>query len=207
MLVIDAKGLQRLSQALQALPGQSEQACMRAVNYAARKARTDGSKRIRQQVALKANYVNENLRLDQLATPSRLSARISARHRPVRLARFSARQLVRSAPSARGDSLRGISAGRRQAGVSVRVKPGAGQVRRMRRAFLVPLRRGKMPGDATSFGVFIRTGPGRGDIKHLYGPSINQVFWSVREDLEPGIRRDLASEYARQMRLLTQRGR
>ena len=206
MIEIDAKGLQQLSRTLQALPEESAKASMRAINYAAKRARTLGGRKIREQVNLKAPYVNEQLKVSRFATLQKPEAVISARHRPVRLARYNARQLTRRGPYAKGDPLRKISAGRVQAGVSVKVKKG-GQTRRMRKAFLVPLRRGKMPGDSSHMGIFIRTGKDRKAIRHLYGPSVNQVFRSVRDDINPSIRQDLAAEYGRQLDLAFNRRR
>jgi hypothetical protein len=36
------------------------------------------------------------------------------------------------------------------------------------------LRRGQRAGE--NVGVFVRTGPGRGDVKHIYGPSPYSLF-------------------------------
>lgn len=203
MITVKGDGLQRLQRSLRAVAGESVTATMRAVNYAAKRARTEASRQIRDQINLPARYVNENLKIEFKATRARLRSVISARTRPTRLARYGAKQLTRKAKGpAKGDPLRGIASGRKQAGVSVSVKRG-GSRRKMRKAFLVPLRRGRMPGETSNMGVFIRTGRGKKDIKHLYGPSVDQLFRRIREELAPSIRIDLASEYARQMDLLT----
>lgn len=201
MIEIEAKGLQRLRRTLQGLQQDSHRSMVMAVNYAARRGRTEGGREIRRQVNLKAPYVNENLKVSRQAKQSDPEpyAVISGRVRPVRLARYGARQLTQRGPYARGDLLRGIKSGRKQAGVSVKVKPG-GRPRKMRKAFLVPLKRGKMPGDKTNMGVFIRTGKDKNAIRHLYGPSVDQVFSRIRSELSPAIRQDLASEYSRLLR-------
>lgn len=206
MLKIDAIGLKEIRRTLDALAKGQATAQQRAVNYAARKARTEASRRIRAQINLPANYLNQNKRLyvSRWATRDKIEAVITARQRPTRLARYGGRQLTRSAPGALGDPLRGIGAGRAQHGVSVRVKTG-GKLRRIRRAFLLPLRQGKMPGDKSLMGMFVRTGKSRKAIRHLYGPSVDQVFRRVRGELRPQILQDLEYEYSRQLRLLTAR--
>lgn len=169
-----------------------KKAQMRAVNRVASKTRTAASKAIRADVRLPASYVNENLKVSQKATINNAEAVITARKRPTRLARYGAKQLARAAKNAAGDPSRGIGAGRKQAGVSVGVKKGSGR-RKKRDAFLMPLKNsGKM-------GVFVRIGRGKKDIKHLYGPSVDQVFRAVRRDLKPEIPRNLAIEYERQL--------
>jgi len=169
-----------------------KKAQMRAINRVASKTRTAASKAIREDVRLPASYVNENLKVSQKASINNPEAVITARKRPTRLARYGAKQLARAAKNASGDPSRGIGAGRKQAGVSVGVKKGSGR-RKKRNAFLMPLKNsGKM-------GVFVRIGRAKKDIKHLYGPSVDQVFREVRRDLKPEIPRNLAIEYERQL--------
>lgn len=173
----------------------SRKAARLAINDTARKIRTASSKAVRDQVNLKAAYVNRHLRLTQRATDSELAAVISARTRPTRLARYGAKQLTRKAPRATGDPSRNIPAGRKQAGVSVKVQKG-GARRKMRGAFLIPLQ------SAGVEGVFVRTGSGDSDIEHLYGPSVDQVFQDVREDVAPDTETMLAREFRRQLKRL-----
>lgn len=171
----------------------------RTVNRVTNSMRSEASKEIRKQVNLPAAYVNQNLKVTRKATEQEPVAIISGRILPTRLARYGAKQLTRSSGGSLGDSLRGISAGRRQAGVSVMVQRG--RRRKMRKAFMVPLR------NASVMGVFIRTGRGKGDIKHLYGPSVDQVFNNVRKDLQPTIRRKLVKEFKAQFRFASGGGR
>lgn len=170
----------------------AEKAQFRAVNRVASKFRTAASKAVRGQVRLPASYVNDNLKVRKKATQNNPEAVISGRKRPTRLARYGAKQLARSAKGAAGDQSRGISAGKKQAGVSVAVSRSSGR-KKMRKAFLLPLR-----GTGT-MGVFVRTGPGDKDIKHLYGPSVDQVFRDVRTELKPQIGKELAKEYQAQL--------
>ncbi|UDL03975.1 phage tail protein [Marinobacter sp. CA1] len=170
-----------------------EKAQFRAVNRVTSKTRTLASKKIREEVRLKAAYINQNLKVTKKASINDPEAVITGRKRPTRLARYGAKQLARAAKSknASGDSVRGIAPGRKQAGVSVSVSRRGGR-KKMRKAFLIPLK------SAGVMGVFTRNGSGRGDIRHRYGPSVDQVFRGVRKGLKPEIRRNLAAEYSRQ---------
>lgn len=197
---IDSRQFKAAQKHIRAVIRANEKAQYRAVNRVASKTRTAASKAIRDQVRLKARYVNENLKITQKASTRLPEAKISARIRPTRLARFGPKQVTRSAPGARGDSLRGIGPGRKQAGVSVSVQR-RGRRRKMRGAFLMPLR------NTNKMGVFVRTGLGRGDIRHLYGPSVDQVFRSVRSDIQPDVRRELRKEFRAQLRFAMQQAR
>lgn len=192
---IDTRELAKAGRMVSGTVSALEKARVRATNRVANKTRTAANKEIRNRVRLKSAYVNQHLRLFRKATNEKPVAIITARRRPTRLARYGAKQLVKPAKSnrARGDASRGIPAGKRQAGVSVLVNR-SGSRRRMRKAFLVPLRNTGLEG------VFIRDGGGKNDIRHLYGPSVDQLFKSVRQDLKPLIRRELVKEYKAQMR-------
>jgi hypothetical protein len=170
----------------------------RAVNRVADKARVQGSKLIRQQLKLQAAYVNQNLVVNKRAKESEPWARIVGRFRPTRLARFGAKQLTLPAKAAQGDPRRKIKPGRKAAGVRVEVKPG--RVRKMRRAFLLPL---KNQGGGL-MGVFTRTGPAPDAVRHHYGPSVYQAFKSVRGELKPFVRAELVKEFKAQYRFASQ---
>lgn len=191
-MVIDTRQLRNASKLVKGTVTALEKAEFRTVNRVASKTRTAGSKEIRSRVNLKAAYVNTHLRLYKKATAGNPRAVITARKRPTRLARYGAKQITRTAKGAVGDTLRGIPAGKKQGGVSVQVGKGGGR-RNMGKAFLVPLKTSSL------MGVFIRTGSGRDDIRHLYGPSVDQVFKSVREDLKPTIRQEMVKEFKAQM--------
>lgn len=191
-LKINAGEIRQAKKRVDATVRAIEIARYRAVNRVASKNRTAASKNIRQQVRLPAAYVNQNLTITQKATLRNPEAVISGRKRPTRLARYGAKQLTRSARGADGSALRGIPAGRKQAGVSVHVRRNEGR-RKYPKAFLLPLRTNGQ------VGMFIRYGSGEKDIKHMYGPSVDQVFRDVREQIRPRIRRDLATEYRRQL--------
>ncbi|OEY66801.1 phage tail protein [Marinobacter sp. X15-166B] len=191
-LTIDRRQFSQARKFLQGTVRAAERAQFRAVNRVASKYRTAASKAVREQVRLPAAYVNQNLTITQKATAKNPEAVISGRKRPTRLARYGSKQMARAAAGARGDGVRAIAPGRKQAGVSVAVRRAGGR-KKMRKAFMVPLQ------GSGQMGVFVRTGPGRKDIKHLYGPSVDQVFRGVRDDLRPDIRRNLVTEYKSQL--------
>lgn len=187
-LVIDKRDMAKARKSVSATVKALDVALMRAVNRVADSQRTAASKAIRDQVKLPAAYVNQNLKVTQRATRNRLEAVISGRKQPTRLARYGAKAL----PSRTG----------RPAGVSVHVHSRGGR-KKMRKGFLLPLK------DSGGYGVFVRTGPegkrtrnARRDwstVKHLYGPSVDQVFRGVREEARPQIRKALRSEFRRQL--------
>ncbi len=182
----------------------------RAINRVAEKTMTRSRREIVSQVNLTQPYVRERMKLEK-ATPSKSVAIISARVRPTRLATFNAKQLIRKANARRaaaldarrrglygsGDKMRGIPAGSVSAGVSVKVKR-AGSRKRMSGAFFVPLKRGTDAPGSNGMGVFIRTGTGRKAIKHLYGPSVDQVFSGVIEDIKPDVQEQLQEAVVKQ---------
>ena len=143
-----------------------------AINRTAVEMRTAATAEMEGRVNLPPSYVRGKLRIVR-ATVSFPAGAIAIRRRAVRLARFGAQQLSAPAPRAKGDRLRGIRKGQKQAGVSVQVSKG----RKVKRsAFMLPLLNGN------GMGVFVRTGPARKDVEHLYGPSPDQLFRAWRDD-------------------------
>lgn len=172
-----------------------------AVNYAARRARTETARRIREQINLPASWLAPSagrLRLAQRATTARLAASIRARRRPVSLARF-----VVSERKGRGG------------GVWLRVKPG--RLTFIPRAFRIRLRAGlELTDEKHNVGLAIRLKPGerirnkavqntvrmRNGLTLLYGPSIDQAFISrtgagIAQDIEPQIMDWMEGEFHR----------
>lgn len=195
MKITGTDKLAKLAAKVRSVPAVGERAMYRAINSTASKVQTMAVKDITSQLALQTSYVRELFNIKQ-AGPDKLFAVVGARRRPIRLARFGAKQLTRAAKKAKGDALRGISAGRAAAGVSVKVTKGSG-ARKMRKAFLLPLRAGAAAG-GNGMGVFVRL-PG-GELKHLYGPSPDQVFRRWRRERAPSVSLMLAHAYASQLR-------
>ena len=186
-----------LAAAARATPDAVQRAAYRSINQVATKVQTDAVRTVASQLNLTVAYVRDKFALEK-ASRQNLLAVVKAGMRPIGLERFSATQLVAKAARAKGDVSRAIPAGRKQAGVSVKVSK-TGARKKMPGAFLIPMRAGTEAG-GNGKGVFIRTGKGRGDIKHLYGPSPDQLFSRYREENLPDIQRMLADAYASQLR-------
>lgn len=202
-----AKRLERAAEA-------ASVAIPRAINKVASKAFTRSRREIRSRVNLTDKYLKDadktgrpRLRLEK-ATARKPYAVIAARVRPTRLATYGAKQLRRKAKSgakAKGDVLRKIPQGSKQAGVSVKVKRSGGR-KKMPGAFLIPLKRGNLAPGTQGMGLFIRTGPGRNQIEHKYGPSVDQVFRGVRLTILRDVRKDLSETIRKQIKFEVGRG-
>ncbi len=185
---------------LDGAPKRVERAAARAVNYALRRTRTRAAKEMREQIAFKARYLTGantgRLQIRESASPGNLQGRIRGRDRPTSLARF-------------------MSGSRRvgRSGVTVRVKPGSSK--KMNRAFVMGLKN-------ENVGLAIRLREGerienkkvmlraaysqRGgrraseyNLYLLYGPSVDQVFSTVREDMDEFARGEMEKEFLRLM--------
>lgn len=214
---IDTRQLRRAADHLRSYTAAIARAEYRAVNTTAARYTTRVRRDIAGQIALPQREIRDLMQTTK-ASVARPEAEIRLRKRPLRLARFGAKQL--SAPAkhrsrAKGDPRRGIPAGRKQAGVSVKVSR-TGTRKRMPGAFLLPLRAGKTAG-GNGWGIFVRNGSrgmkqaveagatvgkhiGAGGIRHLYGPSPDQVFRRLREELAPEIRQTLRESFDSQLR-------
>lgn len=191
--VVAVEGIAAI-QNLEALSPAIRRAAMRAVNYATRRGRTESARRMRDQVAFGARYLtgqNGKLETSRPATPDVLEASITGRFRPTSLARF-----------VKGNPIPG------QAGVKVEVSPGDTQL--MKRAFVLRLPQGtKLTETKYNLGLAIRLRPGetvenkRKMVKMgrglflLYGPSVDQVFSTVAEDVLPEVDGFLQDEFLR----------
>ncbi len=164
----------------------------RAINYAMRRTRTQSARLMREQVNFGARYLtgreNGRLMIATFAKPGDLVGRIRGRDRPTSLAQFT-KQKPRVAGGPR----------RRKKGVDVTVKPGAKVT--MERAFLMNLRGGNV-------GLAVRTNGGPparaykpkgigNNLWLLYGPSVDQVFRSVAEDVSDDAAKLMEREFIR----------
>lgn len=171
-------------QMLASLDAGTLRALVRAVNHAATRGRTQGSRLIRDEVKLPAAYVNERLKVTHRASTTDPTALISGRGRATQLSRFGAKQLTVKAK---------LPGKRRLAGARVEVKPGQKKV--MPNAWVM-----KQKGGNT--GLMIRTGPNRKDYKTLYGPSVDQLWQNIREQVAPEVEDAMLAEFIRQLDLL-----
>lgn len=197
--LVAVEGLDAIT-SLDEIPAKVRRAARAAVNKATDRARTASAREIRQQINFPARYLDPSegrLFVSQKATNNNLEAKITGRLRPTSLARF-----------ARGNPQPGDGAG-----VAVQVSAG-GATRNLPRAFVIRLRAGSAALDTKSnLGLAIRTKngePPRGAYKPtklgqnlwlLYGPSVAQVFKSVRSDVAPDTADFLEKEFLRLMDL------
>lgn len=163
--------------------GNSADAMRVAINKTTPRVRTASSRAIRDQVRLQAGYVNERLTVIK-ATRRTLNGRIRALSRGLLLSRFSTDPLIAS------DKVSWIRPPLVPAqGVRVKVKPdesakvvtGDAETRG-NKPFYIVLNKGANVGIAAR-----RTGQGPGGrkVKVFSGPSLSQVFNTVRDDVTP----------------------
>lgn len=168
---------------IEEIPENIRRAAMRAVNKTADRARAASAREMRNQVNFPARYLSSEGRLQvtRKASLNNLEAVVTGRQAPTSLARF-----VQGTP-------------KRGQGVRVEVKPGA--ARYMRRAFLMKLKNNNV-------GLALRTsgGPPSGAYKPkkinenlwlVYGPSIDQVFRTVADDVSEPMADYLEGEFTR----------
>lgn len=168
-------------------------ALSRALNKTAAKAKTEASKAIRSQVRLSASYVKEKINgpadgFEFKATSNKLTAKISTPKRGVRLDNF----LTSLAP---------YRAGRPTDPIKVKVKPTDSPVK-ISSAFWVPAKnsggylivvRNEV---LRQQGMKIKLAPAGYTV--LSGPSISQVFNTVRDDISISLSEYLATVMERE---------
>jgi hypothetical protein len=203
-VVIDAQGLDDLRKVFDHLPEIADQAAVLAVNDTARFARRLGAKQAYNEVRFPKGYLGNDTdgRLSVTKFASRGSkdpeALIKGRDRATSLARFAVTP---------------VSFGR-QSGVQVRVRAGGGGTQ-MAHAFYMRLRKGRtLEADNHNVGLAVRVKPGEkmrnttgamligDDLWLLYGPSVDQVFKGVAEDIVDETSKHLADEFVRQFERL-----
>lgn len=160
-----------------------------AINKAADRARAASAREMLRQVNFPRGYLtgrDARLTVTKHASNADLEAVITGRHRATSLARFVT--------------------GSFKGGLRATVKPG--RASRIEGSFLMPLRQGDS-GKLGNMGLAVRTAAGqkpRGAYRPkklsenlwlLYGPSVDQVFKTVREDVRPGTETFLAAEFRR----------
>lgn len=197
---VQTKNIKGVEDYFKRKPEIAAQSLVLAINDSARKARTLAIDEIRSQVNLTRRYVEDRLNVSQFANANRLEAVVQGRQRATSLNRFDAKPLGRK--GSRG-------------GVRVRVKAGGAGVN-MKRAFLIKLAQGRSTADGSNTGVAIRLKQGESfenkksysksdpGLYLLYGPSVQQVFTSVRGDIEPDVSDFLESEFTRQFKRLSE---
>lgn len=148
-------GLKDVAEQIRKAPDIASLAGQYAVNDVARTLLSNCSRDLTSRYNLPASYVRGHMWMTPSMQPG-APAVVSARIRHTRLARFDANQMTAAAPRANGDARRKISRGRKQAGVSVKVRRD-GARKTIEGAFLMPLRAGRS-GGSNGMGVFVREG-------------------------------------------------
>lgn len=179
--------------------GNIQDAIRVAINKAAPKIRTAASRAIRAQVRLGAAYVNERLQIRR-ATRGQLSGAISTPSRGLLLSRFSTDAQVASdkvgwfkAPPAP------------KLGIRVKVKPdgspavvtGGNEI--SGKPFYLAL---KNSGALAIAGRRRFPGPRGGKIEVFYGPSLSQVFNTVRDEVMPQAQAEYQAQLLDAMRYI-----
>lgn len=205
-------GLIDLARYVGSFDGAVDAAASKAVSTAGRFAFAESSREIRGQVNFTQDYIGgaasggNRLKIQRGMRGKFPFISISARNRPTSLARF----VVGSA----------------KAGKPIKVKvKRRGRTGYFDRAFEIRLRSGRtITEDGFNRGIAMRLNKGetirnknvdavpldRGKNKNVYllfGPSVAQVFNTVRRDVRPRIERKLVSEFTRQFVLELGRGR
>lgn len=191
MLAVEVKGLPQFEARLKQAPAITSRAASITINSAARRGRTAAINEAKQQVNLKVGYLRgpNGINVTKTANKNDLTAVIGGRRRPVLLSRFVTGWATRG----------GVRRGAR-----VRVKKG-GSTRLLSRSFALNLKGGNV-------GLVVRTNgekpagaykplpltKGQSNLWLLYGPSTDQIFSTIRDDIAPGIQDFSATEFTRQ---------
>lgn len=175
-------------------PEKIDRSAYRAINYTADRARKNSDNEIRNQINFPASYLAPSagrLFVKDKAGPGNLNATILARHRATSLARF-------------------VTSDKDIGKMGLTVSVQRGKRSELERAFLMKLKSGNEDIDTkNNLGLAVRLEKGQTPDKAykpvrisdglflLYGPSVNQVFKTVRGDVSPQAEQDLEREFMR----------
>jgi hypothetical protein len=191
-ITIDREAIQDAISAFEFVGGNSADALRIAINKTAPKVKTAASRAIREQVSLKAAYVNDRLTFKR-ATRADLAGAIRTPSRGLLLSRFS------TEPNVANESISWIKPPPQPfGGMFVKVKP-SGAAKKIGRAdaskpFYVVLK------NSRALGIARRLADGKLDV--LHGPSLSQVFDGVRGDVLPAAGVELQAQLLDAMRYL-----
>lgn len=199
-VTVTAAALDDLSSYIDQLPGVARQAARIAINtVATRTGMKVISDAIYNQIAFPSGYLAQQDRLSvtKYASDQDLEAVITARQRPTSLARFLTPGQTEATAKTSG----------------VTVKVSSNKTTTMKNAFLVRLRAGNALTETQfNMGLAIRVKPGESvrnrhngtayqlfpNVFLLYGPSVDQVFRGVADEVSPEIADDVETEFLRQ---------
>lgn len=201
---IQADGIVDLGDFIRTAPDVAKQAASLAINTVAKGTGFTRIKRaIEDEIAFPSGYLSgDRLSVGQTAKPNNLMAVIVGRKVATSLARFASSTDF---------------PGSKSQGVTVRVQKGKSTY--LKNAFLVKLKRGaSIEEDNYNIGLAVRLGPGeeiqnkrikrmswlvKGKVALLYGPSVDQVFATVADDLAQPLADMTSDEFFRQFARLT----
>ena len=205
MIQVNLNNLADLRKYFKDLPKVTAKAAALAVNAAVRFGAAEASRQIRETINIKRDKIGNvtsatsALRISKFAKPTDPEAVITARQRPFSLANFATGP-VRFGPKAKGP-------------ITVSVKRGT-RVRMRDSAFFITLKNGnlglavRVPKGETLDNKRILAKPIGGERKDgskvyvLYGPSVDQLFREVRNDISPEVSNRLVNEFLRQVERL-----
>lgn len=198
-------GSVQLEEYFKQLPDLTNMAAQLAINGTARGKGMSAIKRqMLDEIAFPAGYLTQDrIKVTRSATKNNLEAVITGRKRATSLARFVVGNPVPNS--------------KLPGGISVRVKKG--RTSYLKNAFLVRLKKGaSLSEDNYNLGLAVRLQPGEqiankntghkawlipGKVALLYGPSVDQVFAGVIEQVAPEIGDLVAGEFFRQFARLS----
>jgi len=192
---VDQAALADTISAFEFVGGNSDDALRIAINKTAPKVRTAASRAIRDQVRLSASYVGDRLTVRK-ASRARLSGAISTPSRGLLLTRFSTDATIA------GDKVGWIRPPVvPPGGIRIKIKPGGGTkgapgMPGGNKPFYIVLNKGQ------NIGIAARTGKGRKGLHIFSGPSLSQVFTSVRDDVLPDASAELQVQLLDAMRYI-----
>lgn len=194
-------GIEALAQAaarVRAQPDILRRAAIAAANDAAKSLMTQAVRDLSQRYNLPASYIKDKIEFRPAGEDG--VAIVAARKRDTPLSRFDSRQHTAPAPRAKGDPRRKIQKGRKQAGISVKVKRNEARDL-LREAFYLPLRAGNAAG-GNGLGMFERRS--NGTLRHMPGPSPYQTleWWANahRPEIPARLAKALQARLAREQR-------
>lgn len=192
---INRAQLQDAQERLAHIKNGASRALSRALNKTASKAKTLASRAIRDQINLSAAYVRQNLRgpangFDYKATVNKLTAKLSASKRGILLYQFSTNSVA--------------ATGRPPEQIKVRVKPGRAIA--IPSAFWVRTKGSNKLTPAVRNSVLRQLNMTRtfdsGSFTILHGPSLSQVFSTVKDDIGGDMSQVLVDNFAHEMEWL-----
>lgn len=204
-LITELEGLAEAALYFKTFPDQAAKAAQLAINDTLRRG---GMKLIQNEMYDQINFPRgylkgDRLQISQYASQRNLEGVVLARKRATSLARFAA---AGTPIGSKGST-----------GITVRVRKGDSTY--IRNAWLVRLKGGaSLTEDNYNVGLALRVKPGEriagkrsehkawlipGRVALLYGPSVNQVFGSVAEDVAKPVLDMVSKEFMRQLERLT----